>query len=52
MAKEIELKYRVRGYISAMKIFGHPSVAPNRKKLHNRYYETVYLDTADGDVEK
>ena len=52
MAKEIELKYRVRGHLRAITIFGHPAIAKNRKKIHYHYYETVYLDTPDGDVAK
>lgn len=52
MAKEIELKYRVQGCLRNMQIFGHPAIAKRRKKLHIHYYESVYLDTPDGDVEK
>ncbi len=52
MAKEIELKYRPIGDIDPIWLFGHPTIAPNRKKIHPYYYETTYLDTPDGEVEK
>lgn len=52
MAKEIELKFRVCGFWKPIELFGHPTVAPNRKKIHNRYYESIYFDTIDGDVKK
>ena len=33
-----------------IELFGHPTVAPNRKKLHTHYYESIYLETLDGAV--
>lgn len=52
MAKEIELKYRPRGYMKPIWLFGHPTIVSNRKKIHIYDYETTYLDTPEGDAEK